>query len=300
MPVVSVVVESLMGNRRRVLLSTALMFCAVAVLPAQEILNTLRVSVDVVLVNVTVTDSRNETVTGLAQEDFELFEDKVQQEIRYFSNEDAPVSLGVIFDASGSMDEKAAFARDAAITFLKTSTREDEFFLVQFSDYAWLTQDFTTNVSRVENRLASLRTQGSTALYDALYLGLSKVRAGLHSRKALLLITDGVDNHSRYSRGDIRRFLREADVQVYSIDLGRALIGEFSDITGGHSYRTSINGLWETSRKIAAEMKNQYVLGYVSSNATKDGTWRKIRVKVDPAARKGRLSVRAKDGYYAN
>jgi len=276
------------------------MFCAAAVLPAQEILNTLRVSVDVVLVNVTVTDSRNETVTGLGQEDFELFEDKVQQEIRYFSNEDAPVSLGVIFDASGSMDEKAAFARDAAITFLKTSTREDEFFLVQFSDYAWLTQDFTTNVSRVESRLASLRTQGSTALYDALYLGLTKVSAGLHSRKALLLITDGVDNHSRYSRGDIRRFLREADVQVYSIDLGRALIGEFSDITGGHSYRTSINGLWETSRKIAAEMKNQYVLGYVSSNATKDGTWRKIRVKVDPAARKGRLSVRAKDGYYAN
>ena len=289
-----------MGSQRSVLLSTALMFCAAAVLPAQEILNTLRVSVDVVLVNVTVTDSRNETVTGLAQEDFELFEDKVQQEIRYFSNEDAPVSLGVIFDASGSMDEKAAFARDAAITFLKTSTREDEFFLVQFSDYAWLTQDFTTNVSRVESRLASLRTQGSTALYDALYLGLTKVSAGLHSRKALLLITDGVDNHSRYSRGDIRRFLREADVQVYSIDLGRALIGEFSDITGGHSYRTSINGLWETSRKIAAEMKNQYVLGYVSSNATKDGTWRKIRVKVDPAARKGRLSVRAKDGYYAN
>ena len=139
-----------MGNQRRVLLSTALMICAAAVLPAQEILNTLRVSVDVVLVNVSVTDSRNETVTGLAQEDFELFEDKVQQEIRYFSNEDAPVSLGVIFDASGSMDEKAAFARDAAITFLKTSTREDEFFLVQFSDYAWLTQDFTTNVSRVE------------------------------------------------------------------------------------------------------------------------------------------------------
>lgn len=289
-----------MGNQRRVLLSTALMFCAAAVLPAQEILNTLRVSVDVVLVNVTVTDSRNETVTGLAQEDFELFEDKVQQEIRYFSNEDAPVSLGVIFDASGSMDEKAAFARDAAISFLKTSTREDEFFLVQFSDYAWLTQDFTTNVSRVESRLASLRTQGSTALYDALYLGLTKVTSGLHSRKALLLITDGVDNHSRYSRGDIRRFLREADVQVYSIDLGRALIGEFSEITGGHSYRTSVNGLWETSRKIAAEMKNQYVLGYVSSNTTKDGTWRKIRVKVDPAARKGRLSVRAKDGYYAN
>ena len=276
------------------------MFCAAAVLSAQEILNTLRVSVDVVLVNVTVTDSRNETVTGLAQEDFELFEDKVQQEIRYFSNEDAPVSLGVIFDASGSMDEKAAFARDAAISFLKTSTREDEFFLVQFSDYAWLTQDFTTNVSRVESRLASLRTQGSTALYDALYLGLTKVTSGLHSRKALLLITDGVDNHSRYSRGDIRRFLREADVQVYSIDLGRALIGEFSEITGGHSYRTSVNGLWETSRKIAAEMKNQYVLGYVSSNTTKDGTWRKIRVKVDPAARKGRLSVRAKDGYYAN
>ena len=155
------------------------MICAAAVLPAQEILNTLRVSVDVVLVNVSVTDSRNETVTGLAQEDFELFEDKVQQEIRYFSNEDAPVSLGVIFDASGSMDEKAAFARDAAITFLKTSTREDEFFLVQFSDYAWLTQDFTTNVSRVENRLASLHTRGSTALYDAFYLGSSKVKAGL-------------------------------------------------------------------------------------------------------------------------
>jgi Ca-activated chloride channel family protein len=137
-------------------------------------------------------------------------------------------------------------------------------------------------------------------MYDALYLGLSNIRKGINAKKALLLITDGMDNSSRYTRGNIREMLRESDVQVFSIDLGYSVVGEFSEISGGHSYRTSISGIWETCRKIAAELKNQYILGYVSSNTTKDGAWRKIHVRVNRPPTKGGLTVRAREGYYSN
>src|SRR5205807_9964857 len=142
---------------------------------------------------------------------------------------------------------------------LETGTPEDEYFLVEFSTRAKLTEDFTTDVSRLRNHLSFAPPQGYTAMYDAIYLGLSKVRKGQNPKKALLLITDGEDNHSRYSRGDIREFIREADAQIYVIDLGRALLGDLADMTGGHSYHASVNDLEETCEKIALELKSQYV-----------------------------------------
>ncbi len=261
--------------------------------------NSIKVDVDLVMVSVTVADSDNRLVTDLKVENFELFEDRVQQDIRYFSNEEAPVSLGIVFDISHSMEKKLEFARAAAVKFLETGTAEDEYFLVEFSNRAEVSQGFTSDISRLRDRLAFPTAKGQTALYDAVYLGLSQVRAGQNPKKALLLITDGEDNHSRYGRSDIREFVRESDVQIFVIDLGRALVGDLAEMTGGHSYRASIDTLEETCEKIALEIKSQYVLGYASSNYARDGKYRKIRVRTISPPGMPRLYVRTREGYYA-
>jgi VWFA-related protein len=260
---------------------------------------TMKVDVELVLVSVTVTDSENQLVSDLSPKNFQIWEDKIEQEIRYFSTEDAPLSLGIIFDVSHSMEKKIDLAREAAATFLEMGTPEDEYFLVKFNNRARLAEEFTTDVSRLRDHLSFAPAEGTTAMYDAVYLGLNEVKGGQNPKKALLLITDGEDNHSRYSRGDIRELARESDVQIYTIDLGRALIGELSEITGGRSYRISARDIEDVCRKIALELKSQYLLGYVSTNTEKDGKWRKIQVKSVPPKGMSRLNVRAKSGYYA-
>jgi len=272
-------------------------FLTAGVLLAQQPQN-LKVDLDLVLVNATVTDSQNRLVNELTIDQFQLFEDKVEQPITYFSTEVEPISLGIVFDVSHSMENKISLAREAAATFLEAGTTDDEYFLVEFSNRARIAEDFTTDINRLRNHLAFLPPKGSTALYDAVYLGLSKVRKGQNSRKALLLITDGEDNHSRYSRGDIREFARESDVQIFSIDLGRALIGDLSEMTGGNSYRGRVEELQDICSKIAQELKSQYVLGYVSTNTNTDGKYRKVRVRVNPPAGMTKLNIKAKEGYY--
>ena len=258
----------------------------------------LKIDVDLVMVNVTVRDADSRPVTSLKAQDFQIFEDRIEQKIRYFSSEVTPISLGLVFDMSRSMEKKLAFARDAALKFLETGTPDDEYFLVEFSNRAHLAEGFTSDISRLRDKLTLVPAQGNTALYDAVYLGLAQLKSGQNPRKALLLITDGEDNHSRYSRRDIREFVREADAQIYVIDMGRALVGELADMTGGHSYHASINNLEETCEKIALELKSQYVIGFESTNTSKDGKFRKLRVKVNPPEGISKLSVRARDGYY--
>lgn len=259
----------------------------------------LKIDVDLVMVNVAVRDSDNRAVTNLKAENFQVFEDKVQQNIRYFSSEATPVSLGLVFDISRSMEKKLPFAKEAAAKFLDTGTPDDEYFLVEFSNRATLAQGFTSDIARLRDKLSLEPAQGNTALYDGVYLGLAQLKRGQNPRKALLLITDGEDNHSRYSRGDIRQFVRESDAQIYVIDMGRALVGELADMTGGHSYHASPNDLEETCEKIALDLKSQYVIGYESTNTSKDGRFRKLRVKATPPEGMGKLNARARDGYYA-
>jgi Ca-activated chloride channel family protein len=286
-----------MGRLRSICLpGVILVFGAGLVLAAQK---SLKVDVDLVMTNVTVSDSENHPLTDLKPQNFQIFEDKVEQEIRYFSSEATPVSLGIVFDISHSMERKLDFAKDAAVRFLQTGTPDDEYFLVEFSSRARLTEGFTSDITRLSDRLSLTPAEGSTALYDAVYLGLSELKGGQNPKKALLLITDGEDNHSRYSRGDIREVVRESDVQIYVLDLGRALIGDLAEMTGGHSYHTNVNDLEDTCEKIALEMKNQYVIGYQSTNRNKDGKFRKVRVRVTPPAGMSKLNVRARDGYYA-
>ena len=179
----------------------------------------IRVDVDLVLVNVTVTDPFNRLVTGLEHENFRVLEDNVEQEIIHFSSEDVPISIGVIFDMSGSMSNKVDKARLAAVQFFKTSNPQDEFFLVSFNDRAELTSRFTSSVEELQNRLMYTAAHGRTALLDAIYLGLSQMRGARNAKRALLIISDGGDNHSRFNESDIKNFVKESDVQLYAVGI---------------------------------------------------------------------------------
>jgi Ca-activated chloride channel family protein len=269
--------------------------------------------VDLVLVPVTVTDPANRLVTGLDKENFALYEGKEQQELRHFSSEDAPISLGVIFDMSGSMNSKIERAREAVAEFFKTANPQDEFFLVAFADKPEEISDFTQSVEDLQGKLIFTVPKGRTALLDAIYLGLSKMRQAKYPKKALLIISDGGDNHSRYTEGEIKALVKEADVMVYSIgiydrymatpeeQLGPALLSDVSELSGGRSFTIdNPNDLADVATKIGIELRNQYVLGYRPKNPGHDGKWHKIRVKLLPPKGLPPLHVYAKTGYYAS
>jgi Ca-activated chloride channel family protein len=274
---------------------------------------TFKVDVDLVVVTATVTDPQNRYVTGLEKSHFQVWEDKIEQEIDYFSAEDVALSVGLVFDVSGSMKEKIATARDAAATFLKTGNPDDEYFLVSFANRPEVVEDFTTDISRLQNHLIFTAAKGMTALYDSVYVGLEKLKEASQPKKALLLITDGEDNRSRYTFSNVKEFVKEQDVQIYAIGIvsdwnsqlgsgrtGRALIEELTELTGGRAFfPDSVYELEDICTKIAVELKNQYVIGYKSTNEAKDGKWRKLRLKVNPPKGLPNLNIRNKPGYYA-
>ena len=276
-----------------------------------QVSKTLKVDVDLVTVDVSVTDPQGRYVKGLEREYFQLWEDKIEQKIEYFSVEDVPLSVGIIFDVSGSMEFQLSVAKDAAATFLKSGNRDDEYFLIEFSDRPKITQDITQDISRLQRQLLVASARGATSLYDAVYLGLEKLRESSNPKKALLLISDGEDNHSRYKLSDLKQFAGEQDVQIYSIGFetslgsGAALFGSLpietiSNMTGGRAFfPASVNELRNICAKIAVELKSQYILGYRSTNLTRDGRWRKLNLKINPPKGLSKLSVRTKTGYYA-
>ena len=276
--------------------------------------NPMRVDVDLALVNVTVTDPYNRLVTGLEAENFRIFEDNLEQEITHFSSEDVPVSIGVVLDLSGSMTNKIDKSRMAALQFFKTANPQDEYFVVSFNEHAELSSPFTSSVEDIETRLMFTAAKGRTALLDAIYLGLSQMRGARNQKKAVLVISDGGDNHSRYSEHDIRSFVKEADTQIYAIGLydpagaratpeevnGPALLNELTEMSGGRTFAVSnLNDLPDIAIKIGMELRNQYVLGYRPSNRARDGKWRKIKVKLRPPKGLPPLNVYAKSGYYS-
>jgi Ca-activated chloride channel family protein len=276
--------------------------------------HTLKQEVNLVLVNATVTDPYGRLVTGLEQDNFRILEDNIEQELVHFSSEDVPISIGVIFDMSGSMADKFEKSRLAAVQFFKTANPQDEFFLVNFNDRAQLASPFTESVEELQNRLMFTSAHGRTALFDGIYLGLSQMKAARNTKRALLIISDGGDNHSRYSEGDVRSFLKEADVQLYAIGIyepqgycptpeecgGPSLLNEMTGMTGGRTFRVNdLNELPDVATKISMELRNQYVLGYKPGNRTHDGKWRKIKVRLRPPKGLPPLSVYAKYGYFA-
>ena len=272
----------------------------------------LKVDVDLVLVPVTITDPMNRLVTGLDKENFQLFEGAAQQQIRTFSSEDAPVSLGVIFDSSGSMVSKMDRAKEAVIEFFKTANPQDEFFMITFNDEPEEVTDFTNSVDEIQNKLVFAVPRRRTALLDAIYMGVSKMRQARYAKKALLIISDGGDNHSRYTENEIKSMVKEADVMIYAIGiydryasaieerLGPQLLSEITELTGGRAFTIdNPNDLGDVATKIGVELRNQYVLGYRPNNIVRDGKWRKIKVKLLPPKGLPPLKVYARTGYYA-
>jgi Ca-activated chloride channel homolog len=261
-----------------------------------------------------VTDPYSRLVTGLDKDNFRVFEDGTEQEIATFSSEDVPISIGVIFDMSGSMSDKVNTARQAAVQFLKTANPRDEFFLVSFNDRAELTSGFTSSVEELQNRMMFTAAKGQTALLDAIYLGLSQMRDARNHKRALLIISDGGDNHSRYNERDIRNFLKETDCQLYGMGVfdiddmqrtdeeryGPTLLSELAEMTGGRVFPVaSLDDLPDIASKIGTELRNQYILGYKPVDARRNGTWRKIKVKLVPPKGLPPLTVYAKTGYRA-
>jgi Ca-activated chloride channel family protein len=284
--------------------------------PAQVIPQgkSVRIDVDLALVNVTVTDPHDRVVTGLEPDNFRIFENNVEQEIQYFSSEDVPISIGVIFDLSGSMANKVGKAKEAALQFFKTANPQDEFFLVSFNERAQLISTFTSSVDDLQSRLLSASAKGRTALLDAIYLALSEMRTAQNAKRALLVISDGGDNSSRYNENDIKRFVREANTQLYSIGVfdplgsrsrtpeelnGPSLLNEITELSGGRAFSVeNVNELPDIVTKIGSELRNQYILGYHPSNKSHDARWRKIKIKLRAPRGLPPLSVSAKTGYY--
>src|SRR5215813_10114055 len=272
----------------------------------------IQVDVNMVLVPVTITDPMNRLVTGLDKDNFQVYEANQPQQIKTFSSEDAPLSLGVIFDMSGSMSNKIDKSKEAVIEFFKTANPQDEFFLVAFNDKPEVVADFTNSIEDIQGKLVYTMPKGRTALLDAIYMGMNKMKQATHSKKALLVISDGGDNRSRYTDSEIRSMVKEADVQIYSIGIfdnspatqeeryGPYLLNEICEVTGGRLFRIDDpNELSDVATKIGIELRNQYVLGYLPTNPARDGKWRKIKVKLIPPKGLPPLNVHAKTGYYA-
>jgi VWFA-related protein len=275
----------------------------------------IRVETQLVLINVTVTDPMNRFVTGLDKEHFQLFEDKVAQNVSQFSSEDAPLSVGLVFDASGSMGSKLQKSRQAAGQLFKTANPEDEFFLIHFNDRPELVVPFTTNTEEIQNRLTFTQAKGRTALLDGVYMAMNEMHKARNPRKAIIILSDGGDNSSRYTESEIKDVVREADVQVYAIGIfepiagrgrtaeelaGPGLLTEMAEATGGRHFPVeNVNELPDVAAKIGIELRNQYVLGYTPMNQNRDGKYRKVQVKLKQPRGLPPLRAFFRLGYYA-
>ena len=275
----------------------------------------LRIDTSLVLIPVVVTDSRGRVVTGLERENFELLEDKVEQEIAQFSSDDVPVSVGIVFDDSGSMGDKLQTSQQAVAQFLKTANPDDEFFLIEFNDRPELTVPFTSESEKLQNRLMFTRAKGRTALLDAVYLAMHEMKKARNGRKAILLISDGGDNSSRYTEGEVRNAVLEADVQIYTIGIfggfgtnfltteemaGPDLLSDLAERTGGRHFVVSrLAELPDVAAKIGLQLRNQYVLAYKPTNNERNGKFRRVVVKLLQPAGLPRLKTSSRTGYYA-
>jgi Ca-activated chloride channel homolog len=274
----------------------------------------VRIKTDLVTLTLTVTDLYGRYVSGLNKNAFTVTDNNQQQDITFFSDSDAPVSVGILFDVSGSMGgEKIQKARNALSRFIMTSHPSDEYFLIAFNSRAQLLLDRTRDGDAVLQKLTLVQPKNNTALYDAVYLGVERVTRGAHQKKAILIISDGQDNASRYNFGEVRRLMKESDVVAYSVGImsggdlsgalgmqGQAFLDEISSVTGGKSFypQTDVE-MDEIFERIALELRHQYSLGYTPKDFRPDGKWRKVKVKVKPPRGLPRLSVRSREGYYA-
>jgi Ca-activated chloride channel homolog len=274
----------------------------------------LRADSRLVLVPVSVCDPLNRPVTGLEKEHFKVFDDKVEQQVTHFAMDDEPVAVGLVFDTSGSMGPKLRRSRDAAAAFFRTANPEDEFFLVEFNDQPKLVVPLTRDYNEIQNQLAFTQSKGRTALLDAIMLSLHEMKKSNKSRKALLIISDGGDNSSRYSEAEVRNRVRETDLLIYAIGVfeaygsrgrtpeesaGPGLLSELAEQTGGRHFPADSFELPDIAAKIGIELRNRYVLGYSPTDQQRDGRYHRVQVKVVPPRGLPPLKAFWRLGYYA-
>jgi VWFA-related protein len=280
-----------------------------------ETLPSFRADSNLVLIPVSVTDTLNRFVLGLRKQDFHLFDDGVEQSIAHLSGEDVPLSVGLAFDISGSMDYKLTTSREAAKLFLKALNPEDEAFLVEFNDTVKLSSAFSTGGQQIGTALDNVQPGGLTALLDAVKFSFSEMKNAKNARKAILVISDGGDNHSTYTAAQIEALVRQADVEVYAIGVfdplmtftltpeeisGPRLLSEIASQTGGRAFAAAVAGdLPSVAARVAIELRNQYVLGYYPSNRARDGKYHTVEVKVPQPAGMPSLKAHWRQGYYA-
>ncbi len=274
----------------------------------------IRIDTALVLVPAQVTNFLGAPITGLHKDDFKIFEDGVEQPITNFSMDDAPLSIGLLFDNSGSMRNKIKKATEASAAFFKTSNPQDEFFLVEFSDRPKLTVPFTPDPDEVYDRIAHTKPFGRTALLDAIHMAMAEMKHARNTRKALVIVSDGGDNRSRHSEREIKRAMLESDLQVYAMGIfdledakhsieeqnGPKLLEELAAETGGREYPVaSLDELPSISARIGRQLRTQYLLGYSPLKAERDGKYRTINVRVTPQVKIPDLRVYHRHGYYS-
>ena len=273
------------------------------VIAARRPSSTLRADVKVVLVPVTVTDELNRPVNDLSKERFRVLEDGVEQKITSFLWEDGPVSLGLLFDSSGSMKNRIEASVSALKHVLQTAIPGDEFFLVQFSDDVRMLSGFTTEAEAIERRLGFVKASGWTALLDGVAMGTNQLKAARNQRKALLILSDGNDNNSRFTESEIRNRVMEADVRIYAIALSYRprLLQRLAEQTGGKVLvADNISELPDVVRQISAEIRSQYLIGYSPTNDVSDGKYRRVTVELLQQTRSPGLRASWRHGYYAD
>jgi Ca-activated chloride channel family protein len=270
---------------------------------------TLRVDTNLVLVPVTVEDELNRPITGLEKQNFHVYDDRVQQTITSLTTEEAPIALGLVFDTSGSMTGVLPEGRRAVDQFLKLANPDDEFFLVEFNTSAHLTVPLTSDVGSVHAEVLLSRAGGSTALFDALYMGIHEMHKSTRAKKAIVLISDGGENNSRYTPEEVKDLVRESDVLIYSVaeggrfdpeaQYGLDLMNRIAEMTGAHMYDARRVDLADIAQKIAIELRNRYVLAYTPHDEPHDGKYHRIDVKLAPPRGLGKLQAHWRTGYYA-
>jgi len=286
----------------------------IAAIPSRIAVN-VHIESNLVLVPVSVCDRMNRPITGLEKDHFKIFDDKIEQTVTHFAMEDEPLAVGLVFDVSGSMGSKLKRSRMAAAAFFREANPDDEFFLVEFNDKARLTVPLTENTEEIQNRLAFEKSKGRTALVDAIMLGLQEMRKSKKTRKALLVISDGGDNCSRYTEGELRSRVRESDVLIYAIGIyepsgargrtpeeiaGPGRLGEIAEQTGGRHFPVdSLSELPDVAAKISIELRNRYMLGYSPSNKERDGRYHHVQIKIQPPRGLPALHAFWRLGYYA-
>jgi Ca-activated chloride channel homolog len=278
----------------------------------------LKVETLEVTLPVSVLDKDGRPIDGLKQDHFQVFEDKVQQTIKTFRHEDIPLSLGLVIDNSGSMRNKRERVNSAALAFVRESN-PDETFIVNFDDSAYLEQDFTGSIGDLVDALDNIDARGETALYDAIYLSTDHVKAGKKDKKALLVITDGEDNVSKYGINKVMEALRQSKgVTLYAIGLleeddqrgglfkkspskkAKEDLLKFAEATGGQAFfPKNLDEVEDITKRIAHDIRNHYTITYTPTNATLDGSWRQVTVKLNPPKNLGKFTLNAKPGYYA-